>query len=301
MLLTSLYALFAAMHLWAAGVASVGPLLAAGLRWLGRDEIDSALKRLGWWSIGTLVATALLGLAMGVGLWSAPGGEYAAMLGRFPRQLYLYTAIEGAFTLVCYGVWLATWDRWRKRPGLHAVLPIVGATNLLYHVPPLMFVQRMLVEEPRLVAEEVVTRALFLPLMFSHEVMAKTLHFWGAAGVATAALGLGLLVSKESNDTKSNDTKPSAVRRVALLGLVAVLWQLVTGMAVLLAAPDLAQTMLGRSPLATAALMIAVVVAIGLLGGWLALVLTPSERRPVRWIFAGVATLFFAMSLAVRV
>lgn len=294
--ITLLHALFVALHLVAAGLAAVGPLLAAGLRLAlpaGASRADESLKRLVWWSAGGLLATALLGLVIGLAQYRA-GEAYRSMLTRFPGELYLFTALEWGFSLVCTGVLLALWRRWRQRRWWLVLIALVSTTNLLYHLPPLMIIQSMLVERPWMAPESVIHRQLYLDLMYLPEVLVGSLHFVGAATVLAASVAVRLLVSGPRDAT-------DLVRWSAAVGLVATLVQLFSGLGYLLLLPPAESgRLLGDSLLATSALAVSSALALVLVERWTALLIDPARSEIARRPVAIVLTIFFVMSLAAK-
>lgn len=284
-------ALVASLHLVAAGLASIGPLLAAGAL-IGRrkssKDLSPAWKQLAWYSVIALVLTAAIGFMSGALLYLSEPDGYGRVLSRFPHKLYVYTALEWLFSLVCYGVWYWLWNWGTRRPWLHSLLPLAGATNLLYHFPPLMTVQKLLIARPELIEPLRIERGDYLAAAFSPEVLARSLHFWGMALVVSAAVALLLLRWYPTGQTS---------KAVATVGLVGTLSQLVTGFAVLMFAPVGETTRMTGGILAETALLgVGIVVSFWILLRWAALVFRPPGGREPLVLAAAVYVQIVMMS-----
>lgn len=299
-----LQSLLAAVHLTIVGLAAVGPLLVAVLRLSGRGRqdvadasaLDSVLRRVARWSTASVVAGALVGIVAGTWRVWADDGEYYAMLARFPKHAYGMLAVEWLFTLACYGAWLALWKRWQEKPWWHAVLAVVGATNLLYHFPPLMVAHNLIAEQPELVSPPVITRKLALEVMLLPQVAAKTTHFWGASVVVTATA-----LAVASRRLKADRPREVLVRWSAVVGFCGTTAQFLSGLATLLLI-DGAETrnLTGGSPGATGLLVLGVILSILLLLLWARIALRPTTQLPITGLAATVAGIMLSMSLAAR-
>jgi hypothetical protein len=300
-MITILQSLLAALHLTAIGLAAAGPMLVAVMRLSGRLREDGMADRLLWrvgvWATAATLIAALVGLAAGLLRVESDRGAYFAMLSRFTPRAYYLLAVEWLFSLLCYGVWIATWQRWRQKPLWHAAIALMGATNLLYHFPPLMIAQNLLASDPTLVAEHEISRPLALGLMTTPLVVAKTVHIWGASLVVAAT---SLLLAAATHDANFACSK-QFVRWAGLSCLAGVVAQWFSGIATLLLLSDgRAQAMTGSSLPATGLLVLGVLLTLQLM-----LNLARQSLNPVRLVHPGrlvalVGSIMLTMSLASR-
>jgi hypothetical protein len=216
------------------------------------------------------------------------------MLARFPRSAYGMVAGEGVFAVACYVVWVMLWRRLRARPVLHAIPVVLGATNLLYHFPPLMIAQNLLAANPTLIPEPTITRELLLQLMATPLVLAKSLHVWGASLVVA-----GVMVVLAS--PTAGLARGVLVRGGAIAALVGLTLQPVTGVVTLAALPaGEGSRMVGSSLLATLTFSLGILVGLHLMLPLAQLAFRP--LLPARWgMLAGsVVCVMLLMSLAAR-
>lgn len=296
---TLLLALLAALHLAFVGLAAVGPLVIAGLRMVARfradNDVDGWLYRVGKWSTAAVLIGAGVGLTAGT-IRAGVSDAYVDMLQRFGMRAYSMLVAEWVFTIVCYGTWLWLWDRCRQAPRRHALLAIVGATNLLYHFPPMMIAQNMLTIHPELIAESQITRSALLPLLWTPYVAAKTLHVWGA-GTVVASVCL-LLVTGSSI---RSDMAHRFVRWSSTVGLIGIAAQWLSGIAVLLLlAGDQAQRVTGASIAATGVFLIGVLLTIHVMLHMARLALRPTPPLRATGLAVMVFCIMLSMSLAAR-
>ena len=296
---TLLLALLATLHLALVGLGAVGPLVIAGFRLVGQfranDDVDAWLYRVGKWSTAAVVLGAGIGLAAGA-IRAGVSDTYVDMLQRFGARAYSMLVAEWVFTMVCYCAWLWLWDRCRQTPWRHALLALVGATNLLYHFPPMMIAQNMLTSHPELIAESQITRSALLPLLWTPYVVAKTLHVWGA-GTIVASVCLLFVIS---NSIK-REVEQSYVRWSASVGLAGTGAQLLTGIAVLLLLTgDQAQQLTGASIVATAIFLIGVLLTFHVMLHMARLAIRPTPPLRATGLAVTVFCIMLSMSLAAR-
>lgn len=291
-------AILAAGHLAAAGLAAVGPLLVAGQRAMprtrGDDTLDERLRAVAVGCCWAVVAAAATGLAAGAVRWGSDTA-YEQMLGRFPAHAYAMVAGEWLFTLACYFAWVGLWRRWRHRIWLPAGLVLVGATNLLYHFPPLMIGQNLLAENPSLVATTVVERSAMVGVMQQPVVVAKTLHIAGM-GLVVSAVAVLMAVAGSGSQAGLLATRWSASA-----ALLAFAWQWISGVAIIALLPTAAGApMIGGSVAAAGAMVLGLLLTVHLMFVLAQLALAPGTAyRPVGLgiMLGGVLLL---MSLAAR-
>jgi hypothetical protein len=283
-------------HLAAMGLAAVGPVVAAALGVKAQDDagwlLDSA-RRMARWSLGALIAGALLGGAL---LLPNDAGLRAA-LGRFPTSAYAFGGAELVFSALCIGLQLAALRRPRR--GLAWLLAIVTSTNLLYHFPPLMAVLGKLVVDPSWAAEEVLERRDLLRLWIRPEILARWVHFT-LASIAVATIA-GLVVAGRHVDDATSAAAVRPWRRLAGAALAASVLQLPTGLWLLVVGDGRSQAaMMGEDLVATASFGGAVIAALALLHTLAAVALGETSRtvrRRAAWLLAAVVLL---MSVTLR-
>jgi hypothetical protein len=297
MLLELLLSMLATAHMLAGGLAAVAPLGVAAGRVLRHDDggqVEGALRQVAWLSIVALVVAAVLGLAAGYFRYTLGGSDYGQMLERFPMRFYVITLLEWLFALLCYTAWYGSWSWGGRHPWWHLLLATVGATNLLYHFPPLMVLQRILTERPDTITADIVTRGHTLGVILSGEVVAHTLHFYALAAGFSCATTLWLT---------TRDGALSTLRRMAGWGgLGATVAQILTGVALVVLIPgDDASHVTGRNVFGTLCLVGTIGVAIALVVSYARIALQPDDatrwRRPAYLTVVGS----LLMSMAVRV
>ena len=249
-----LVTVLAAAHLLAVNLASAGPLVCVWLHGRGRrgDEAASRVGRqLAWASFWALAVGIGLGAILLAMAWAANQGYWDAVR-RFPPRQYVYAGAELVFAVVCLAVYVGTWERWRRRPWLHALVAVAAATDLWYHFPPLLTVLSELAVRPELVGEPTLTHAAYRSLIVRPDVLAHVVHFVFAS---VAVSGVALMWLAEREEERGREAEGGRlVRSGARIALVVSGLQLVVGVAVLLTQPAMAQS--------------------GLVGGdWLAVVL----------------------------
>ncbi len=166
-------------HLICVNIASAGPLIAV---WLERPSAfgdrlaDTVAKRVLWYAVVLLLVGGLLGLVIGFLLWSP---QYAETLARFHSRVY-FGVWELVFSLVLMLLHACWWTRspqqrtWQRC--LRSLLPLLSATNLLYHFPPLFVMIADAVRNEAGVTDPI-TSAEFRQRLASGHVLPVTLHF----------------------------------------------------------------------------------------------------------------------------
>jgi hypothetical protein len=204
------------------------------------------------------------GIALGVVAWFDPRQSFGDAISRFPTSAVANFVGEIVFAVVCLGICAGTWDRWRGRPLLHGLFALLAATNLLYHFPPLMVVMDELAVQPELVADPIISRPVFRPLMLRGDVFSQSLHFIVASvSVAAAALIVIAWRQRRTADKKGSDRLISIG---AWIALVASLAQLAIGVWVLFELPPGSRgALMGDSWWATSLFMVAMLATVGLL------------------------------------
>ncbi len=285
MVIDLLEILVLAAHLVAVNVAGMGPLVCLGLAlWGGRrgDSLVLAAGRaLAWWSLVALVLGALLGATAGGLLWIArplerEGWRYLAEVR--PSRLW-FTALEWLFS-AGLGYWYAClWERGLPsgyiRRGLHHLLAIASATNLLYHFPTLFAAVGELNLAPELRSGPYHHAAL----LARPGVLANLTHHLVAAlavtGCALVAIGqwprVGRLAASDA---------PRVAIWGARLALVASLLAAPAGLAVLVSLPEASQAaLLGGRLGATTVFVLSLAAVLPLLRSLLEVSLGDADRR----------------------
>lgn len=172
-----LLAALLAVHLILMNVASGGPLICVWLRWRADPGLDLVSRRLAHWSLASLVLGSVLGLLM-IGI-DVPAQERWLAAIRTLHHRVSWGLAELAFSLACMLLYVGWWppatsaSRW-QRTG-QAVVAVVGATNLLYHFPPLWGALRELVHHPPSNAD--LAKVNFRELIWQGSIIARSVHF----------------------------------------------------------------------------------------------------------------------------
>ena len=260
--------LLLAAHLVTMNVPSAAPLVCIWLntrRRRGGAAADLVGRQLAHASLWSLLVGMLLGAALVALIWAAGGQGYWDAVRRFPARAYGFALAELAFTAVCLALYAATWQPWRNRPGLHAVVAVLATTNLLYHFPPLMIVLGNLASRPELALESVVTRPVFRGLLLRADVLAQVAHFV-VASVAVSGVALMLLANRKHVRHETGEAADRLVAAGARIALAATLAQLAVGLWVLVQLRSEARwALLGDDWLAGGIFFVAVLAAFGLL------------------------------------
>ena len=260
--------LLLAAHLLAMNVPSSAPLVCIWLHARGRRgdvAADTVGRQLALVSLWSLLAGTLLGAALIAFLWAIGDGGYWHAVQRFPIQAYGVAFAELAFTVACLAVYVFTWERWRVRPWLHALVAVLATTNLLYHFPPLMIALGNLASRPELAQEELITRPVFRGLLLRPDLLAQVLHFV----VASAAVG-GVALMLLADRRRAAEDQAAAVGGLIAAGgriaLAASLIQLAVGVWVLVQLPGASRwALLGDDWIAGGMFFLAVLAAFGML------------------------------------
>ena len=250
-------------HLLFVSLAAAGPLVAIGLQWRApRDPLAAGVgRRLAWLSVAALVIGAVLGLAVGAGLWN---DAYAVVLRRLSSRIF-FGVIELCFSLVlllAYAVW------WRRPPEravlriVHGALAMLAGTNLLYHFPLLFVVLSDLVSTQSVHGESM-GAGDFRELVSRPYVIARAVHFVLAAGVVAGAAVIGI-AWHSGGQTESPDRR--AAMWGARIAIVPGLLQIPVGFWMISQMPAAVQRrIMGSDGLAGVLLLLSVAIALWLL------------------------------------
>jgi hypothetical protein len=242
-LLDALLHLALAAHLPTMGAAAVGPLAAVGLEWraarTGDAATETVARRLAAVCLLLFVAGMALGGCVVLLLWAERGPEYFDPFWRIPMRRWLFGIGELIFSLVCLAAYWGLWGRLRRRRAWHRWLAVLGATNLLYHFPPLFAAVAVLRQR-----EPTGTAAVdYLALLRDEEVLARTAHHLLAAAVAAGVCVL-LVADRAARSTATRS--PSAARLGGWLVVAAGLLQVPAGLVLLAwSSPAARQRLLG--------------------------------------------------------
>ncbi len=247
----------AAIHLLAMNLASAGPLYCIWLRGLRSpaSEPRSGLGRaMAWLSLAAFV----LGMATGgVMLLFSSSSGFLAAVGRFPDRAVWMAGWELLFTFVCLLVYAMSWRKLGGRPLLHAILPMLATTNLLYHFPPLMAVLGKVAVNPNWTSVEIIDRPAFLSLMFEDEVLSFSAHFF-LASITVAAVALFMLHARYYSKGDGGQVEgKKVVSKAAVAALIASALQLPVGIWILVALPSQGRGMLMGGDLVTSLMFVA--------------------------------------------
>lgn len=243
------------LHLLAADLAAVGPLVCLWLEWRaarGDRTAHEAERGLLRDSIAALCIAMLLGAAALGLLWMLDRESWFAAARQLPAQRYWFGLIELVFSLVCMAAALLLWRRdaaagFTARFSGRFILLALAGTNLAYHFPTLFSAIGVLSTRPESWGQKV----KFIQLLADPEVLARTLHHLLAATAVTGgALMLGSL--------RWWFEEAESARRVAIWGgriaLAASVLQLLAGMHLLFQLPPGARQQLMGEDLTTSLL-----------------------------------------------
>jgi hypothetical protein len=293
------------LHLLSMNVASAGPLVCVWLAIRGRRGDVAAWqmgRQLSHCSLAALLLGVATGLALGVAAWFDSSQSFAEAIQRFPTSAVANFIGEVAFALVCLSVYAGLWERWRARPWWHGLFAVLAATNLLYHFPPLMVVMDELAVRPELVAEPIVSRPVFRPLMLRPDVLSQSLHFV-VASVAVVGAALIVIASRQ-RAVMDQDGSERLISAGARIALAASLAQLAIGVWVLFELPpDARGGLMGDAWPATGLFMAAMVMSVGLLNTLGTMALGDTSSSSVRrciLLMLGVVLLMATILRVVR-
>jgi hypothetical protein len=293
-----------AIHLIAMNVASAAPLVCIWLQVRGRRGDEAAWqagRTLARWTVLGLVLGIATGMAQGVVAWFDPSQGFADAVARFPGSAVANFVGEVVFALVCLGIYVGTWTRWRDRPWLHGLFALLAATNLLYHFPPLMVVLNALAARPEMVVEPIITRAIYRPLMLRPAVLSQSLHFVIAS---IAAAGVALIFIAWRKRTAEGEGADRLIIAGARIALTASLVQLAGGVWLLFElSPAARGGLTGDAWLATGLFIAAIVATLGLLHLLATIALGDTRNANVGrciLLFVGVVFLMTTMLRVVR-
>lgn len=256
LLMIFLMILLLSMHLVCMHFASTVPLFCI---WLARREAkkgDALAGQAGRWMAGAALLLFHVGLVLGLVLaWVMHiDGEknFLAATRDMPERIK-FGYWEMGFYVVIMGAYFLWWKLWSlNRPwqrGVHALLAVLAATDLLYHFPPLFAILSRQAN-PALAVEGTIDNAKFVKLMFTEPVIYPTLHFWLASIIVSAVFILRWMGSRLCQDSTGH--AKSIVKTSARVALIATVLQLIVGIGVLLHLPDATKSnLMGQSISAT--------------------------------------------------
>ncbi|HUY93296.1 MAG TPA: hypothetical protein VMV10_31500 [Pirellulales bacterium] len=227
------------LHLLAADLAAMGPLVALWFAWRAARgdrlaaDVERGLLRASIWAL--IAASALGAAALGL-LWLLNREAWFEAARQLPARRYWFGLVELAFSWACLGaaLWLArrrTAAGFDGRFSARFILTALAGTNLAYHFPPLFSAIGVLSTRPNARGGEL----RFLPLISDPEVLARTLHHLLAAlAVTGAAIMLGALRWRTAEEA---DERRRAAGWGARIALAAVAGQLLAGLHLLFQLP----------------------------------------------------------------
>ncbi len=265
-------------HLLCVNVASGAPLLCIWLEWRRSRTSGEAIRYLASGSVLGLLIGGAIGLLLGLLEWDASyQNVWTVQLGR--RVFF------GVLELLFSAALLAIYWFWRKRDEAPAwlsaartLLPLVAATNLMYHFPLLFFSGQRLLDQPTDSAP--LTGAEIRSLMFSGEIPALTVHFI-VASVAVAGLMLAHLALRWGRLGREEDARWAAVAG-GRWALGATLLQLPVGLWTLVALPRPMQNeLVGSNPVGLVLFASSMVAALWLTRELVNLALGEADRKTI--------------------
>jgi hypothetical protein len=300
-LLTILLVVTFAVHLAAVNIASAGPLVCALVDWRGRARggaiagaaLVDAGQRLARLGLVALAFGIMLGFGLLAILWAMGEDRYLETLGLLPAGRWWFAAAEVAFYYVCMTPYAVTAGR-AKRSRAWLLLPLLAATNLLYHFPPLFGVVSVAVERDEFHGLEL-TREAYRQIVTDPQTLSRIVHHWLAA-VAMAGLAfmwLGVLQPRTTEASKG--ARP--VLWGSRIALLATVIQLPVGLWVVLQLPAGSQEqLLGEDAVGTALLGVSLLGASLLLQALATVALGDTSRAAVRRCVLWMAVVLVLMS-----
>jgi hypothetical protein len=275
-----------AAHLLCMNFCSAVPLLCLGYEWHGWRTGNHAFHR----RSHRLAQDCLLWLAIGVALgfslavleWATRGAGLVSVLHPFRGKVWW-----GLAELACYAAWMALYALWfrhfpLRRPWqrvLHWLLPLLSATNLLYHFPPLLTVMAKSARGEFSVAGPYVDAIQFRQQASASDVLAHTFHFWLASLAVAGVYWMRMASSPHA---------PASPRAGACLALFASLAQIPTGAWLLVVLPERSRALLlGADAWGTALLVLSLLAGFYLVQNLAAAALgatTSEDRRRITWL-----------------
>jgi hypothetical protein len=296
-LLAILLVITFAVHLAAVNIASAGPLVCAFIDWRAGKDSDSPLinaaQRLATLGLFTLAGGILLGFLLLAILWAMDQEQYLNTLGAVPTGRWWFAAAEIGFYYLCMTPY-ALVSKGANRSRVWLVLPLLAATNLLYHFPPLFGVVSVAAERESFHGLEL-TRDVYRQVATDPQTLSRIVHHWLAA-IAMAGLTLTYLGSRgKKSESPTDDARPLLIgSRIALL---ATMIQLPVGLWVVLQLPPASQNqVLGDDPAGTALLGLSLLAASLLLQALVTVSLGDISPTAVRRCLVWMAVVLILMS-----
>jgi hypothetical protein len=296
-LLAILLVITFAVHLAAVNIASAGPLVCAFIDWRAGKDAESPLldasQRLARLGLVTLAVGIVLGFSLLTILWAIGEDSYLTTLGSVPVDRWWFAAAEIGFYYLCmtpYAFVAARPNRSRMWP----VLPLLAATNLLYHFPPLFGVVSVAAERDAFHGIEL-TRDVYRQVVTDPQTLSRIVHHWLAA-VAMAGLALMSLGHRGTKPvTHANDMR--SVLWGSRIALMATVIQLPVGLWLVLELPAGSQNqVLGDDPAGTALLGVSLLAVSLLLQALVTVSLGDTSSAAVRRCFIWMAVVLVLMS-----
>jgi hypothetical protein len=261
-------------HLLLVDLAMAGPLLALWFdcktyKGLGSQAAALAASLIRWSTV-SLAAALVLGFGLlGIFWHSSAHDDYFTALQLIPASRLWLGLAELAFYFLClalYRFWLirsASRFRWRW---FFRALPVMAATDLMFHFPPLFAVVSVLASRPleRSLLIDGLSRRDYYSLLFDAEVLARVIHVWLAAIAVAGSAAILLALRNEAADQRAaaNTIATSAARWAG----VATLLQIPVGLWLTYSLSDGARdSVLGGDVFATAMFAAAVLCSLPLL------------------------------------
>ena len=300
-----------ALHLLAVNVASAAPLVCIWLRCRETRHGDAAARAVGQYlarqSNWMLLWGSALGMVMVGLLWLGPDHRFFDLIDQHKKFLHpklWWGLAELVFYVACMWAYVVTWERLggggRVRRGLHHLLAVLAASNLLYHFPPLFGVLAALSVDPGLLDGATLERKAFLRLMGSSEVLWMVVHVMLASVATTGVMmmGFALRLARQSEDVTGAETVAKWGGRIALVPSIA---QLLAGLYVLFHLPGAMQKQfMGGDTLTTGLFAVSVVAALALMHSLAAVALGDVQRKTIIRSMALLVLTVLLMSAALH-
>lgn len=284
-------------HLLLVDLAMVGPLACVWLRWSARRHADAAseavARRLALAAIWALAGGSALGGLLLAVRYLADDRAYFSAVAAMPVDRLWFALAELLFSFGCLGAYAALWNRWRRRPVLHALLAVAGATNLLAHFPALFAIISVVSARSEVAAA--LDRAAFRRLLVDGEVLSRVAHVWLAAAAVTG-IAVAALAMRTAEAELPAESRRRLFKTGAWLALVATLAQFPVGLWVALEMPPATRSgLLGGDWMAMGLFFAGLLLAVHLLSVLLAIALGDDASRHVRRSMAVLVAVMLLM------
>lgn len=296
------------VHLMLVDLAMAGPLAAlwlesGGSRSGSEKRVAIARTMLRWSATSLAIAIVLGGVLLTLFWYSDRYENYFDAISKVPRSRLW----SGLGELVFYYLCLGAHAFWLRRPPIGKplryfmrLLPVMAATDLMFHFPPLFAVISVLAGRPsqRGAIETVLGRGDYYSLLIDAEVLSRVVHVWIAA-VAVTGVAVMIASRQIASEADEGTVVIGGEASIAVIGarwsLLATLLQVPVGLWLAFSMSEDARTaVFGGDVVATALFGISLLLTLQLLHSLASISLGEASARSI-W---KVAIVMFAIVLA---